>query len=190
METFLTDEQVCEPFKKHLFKINELFSESLIELNEILGMSSVKIYGRVKANLLHNIWVEKAKPYFRGYGIVIDESYDSALFGFEKGIVGRFKKLDKDTLLSSGICTDRSQRIVQGSLFPEEYPSNFTMTEFGYVIHPSWESYEFIYLIRRDDDQATILLDISSEVEKLNAVTAIEITPDHPALQIVFKKEA
>lgn len=171
MTQTLTTDEMSEILKIHSNPLHEMYESSLAELNGLMNSVAFKFYNRNKSSLLQNIILEKAKPYFRENGVTVVEKYESALFGFPKGIVGRLKKLKKKTFLSSNLTTIRNSSLIQGTLFPD-YPPH-TLVEIGYIISPTWDSFEMIAVVVRKGNEATLLFEVTATEKQTHSIHSI-----------------
>jgi hypothetical protein len=190
----LTNQEICDQILLHIEPINSFYQIALDEFNKMRNNAGFRIYPRLKADFIHNAWVEAAKPYFESKGIYIDTSFDSAIINFCPGLSAKFKKLDKNHL-SRPAKTDRWKNFVIGvqcSFFPEEHPVSDipnSSVEMGYDLDPSDENYSKMVVVRRvDADTAVLLMHIDQEVEKIQTIKASEVKVADKEVKIVFKK--
>jgi hypothetical protein len=151
----VTDNEIFELFiNPHQVAVRKMHEEALSEMNDGgLTISIGRTYNRLKAVYLNNVILEKAKPYFRGVeGITIDEKYDSLVFNYDSGILGRFRKSSKVVYPKSLAETQRNKAIIQGTLFTEYSP--MVSLEIRYVVNSTWSEYEKISVIKLIDKVA------------------------------------
>lgn len=158
----ITDEQIAILLEPHKLIIREWYDTALIKLGQVKDIMEVEVYKRVSAGIINNYVLEKAKSHFNDYaeveGIVINDKYKSLIIYFQKdGATTRFKKLNPDTLLSSNIQTSRNIQMIQGSLFPSEYPPVIGI-EIGHIFDATGTVYDKILVVKRIDKKVAIPL--------------------------------
>jgi len=155
----ITDKQIEELIEPHKKVIREWYDAAIIKLEQVKEIMDVEVYKRLSAMVINNYVLEKAKSHFNDYtevaGIVINDKYKSLIIYFQKdGAVTRFKKLNKDTLLSSNVSTTRNTQMIQGTLYPE-YPPVVGI-EIGYIFDETGTAYDKILVIKRVDEKVAI----------------------------------
>ncbi len=181
--TMITDQQIEELIEPHKLAIRQWYNSALLKLEQVKEIMEVEVYKRLSAILINNYVLEKAKSYFNDYkevaGIVINDRYKSLIIYFQKdGTTTRFKKLNKDTLLSSNIKTTRNVQMIQGSLF-SEYPPVVGI-EIGHIFNEIGTAYDKILVVKRVDEKIAIPLFEIPELDNVDitVVPAQEIEID------------
>lgn len=157
----ITDQQIEELIEPHKTAIRQWYDAALLKLEQVKEIMEVEFYKRLSAMFINNYVLEKAKSYFNDYrestGVVINDKYKSLIIHFQKdGATTRFKKLNKDTLLSSNIETARNIQVIQGVLFPE-YPPAVDI-EIGHIFDATGNAYDRILVVKRIDRKVAIPL--------------------------------
>lgn len=186
----ITDKEIYTLLEPHLISIRQIHEESLVKINEVMNMLDVIMYKRSKATGFNNIVLEKAKVYFKGIeGIEVIEKYETLVLSFKEGLLSRFKKVSKQTLLSCHANNNRNKELIQGTLFAEYPPSVFV--EIGYVVNALFSSFEKISVIKRIDKVGIELFEILPLVElkpETFKATEIDIETNKEEDQIKIKK--
>lgn len=162
----ITDQQIIDIFEPHKPIIRKWYDDALIKLGQVKDIMGVEVYKRLTADVINNYVLEMAKAYFDNIKeiaeITIDDKYKSLIIFFRKeSTATRFKKLNKNTLLSVSNETDRFRAIlkgavIQGSLFPDIQPK--VGIEIGHIFNTAGTSYERILLVKKIDDKVSIPL--------------------------------
>lgn len=176
----ITDQQIQELLEPHKLTIREWYDSALIKLDLIKEMMGVEVYKRLSAMIINNYVLEKAKAYFDNIatvaGIVINDKYKSLIIYFQKeGTTTRFKKLNKDTLLSSNVKTTRNIQMIQGSLFSDFPP--VVGIEIGHIFNISGTAYEKILVVKRIDEKIAIPIFelLPNEKAEINTIHATPV---------------
>lgn len=179
----ITDQQIEEIFEAHKPAIRQWYDSALLKLGQVKDIMEVEVYKRLSAMVINNYVLEKAKSYFNDYtevaGIVINDRYKSLIIYFQKdGAATRFKKLNKDTLLSSNIKTTRNIQMIQGSLFVE-YPPVIGI-EIGHIFDATGTAFDKILVVKRVDEKVAIpLFEIPAfDTSSVPVIPALEIEID------------
>lgn len=193
----ITDEQIAALLEPHKNVIREWYDAALNKLGQVKEIMEVEVYKRVSAGIINNYVLEKAKSYFNDYAekdcLIINDKYKSLIIYFQKdGTTTRFKKLNPYTLLSSNIQTSRNTQMIQGSLFPSEYPPVIGI-EIGHIFNASATEYDKILVVKRIDEKVAIpLFEIPPvQDEYVSVIPAKEIEIDlNKEEQIRIKKSS
>jgi hypothetical protein len=179
----ITNEQIADLIKPHQTEIRKWYDEALMKLDQVKEIMGVEVYTRSSSCIINNYILEKAKSYFDGIkdslGIIVDDKYKSLILYFQKeGTTGRFKKLNKLSLLSGNIETLRSVQLVQGTLFPDFPPT--VRIEIGHFFNETGTAYDRILVVKRIDKKVAIpIFEIEPiATEQIVTVTAKEIVLD------------
>ncbi len=132
----------------HLPVIEKIMIESLDSLNDSMLAAKVPINNRGKSSWLHSIISSKIEQYFKeNCEIKLIQSYESIQLVFEKKLVGRVKKLNKNNL-SRNAPSIRNSNILthQLSIFPN---TNLTFIDLGYRVNETWTAYDTLIVVCR-----------------------------------------
>jgi hypothetical protein len=183
LKSMISDQQIKDLLEPHQKHIRLWYDEALIRLEQIKEIMGVEVYKRLTADVINNYVLEKAKAYFHEIKDVedlkIDDRYKSLVIFFNKhSAAGKFRKLDKNTLLSVGKLTGIFKHIVQGSLFVDVQPT--VALEVGYMFNSTGTDYERIVVVKRVDKKIAIpIFEINqNDVPEMLTITAQEIILD------------
>lgn len=155
----ITDIQIGEALEPHFITIRGWYDTALEKLESLKEIMDVEVYKRLSAMVINNYVLEKAKSYFGDFasesGIMINDRYKSLLLFFSNdGLTTRFKKLNKNTLLSGNVTTARNTSVIQGTLFEEYQP--VVGVEIGYMFNEAGTEYDKILVVKRVDKKIAI----------------------------------
>lgn len=182
----ITDKEIFELLKPHFTALRKFHDDGLEKVNQIMDIMGVTMYKRSKANDFNNYVIEKAKAYFRNIdGIEVIDKYETLVLSFTSvGLLSRFKKISKYTLLSN--CADNKRNTaliegntayIQGTLYVEYPPAVFV--EIGYIINQLWTFFEKIMVVKRVDKVAIELFQIPQlEIAKPYTLKAVDVDPE------------
>ncbi len=177
MIELITEEQAKDILAPHLAVVKAIMIESLEDLNKALSIIPESVNKRAKCSLLHSIAIEKSKKHFANVSDVhISLKYQSIQIIFNKKLVGRIKKVNKDNKCSNAK-TNRNDSILsqQLTLFPDV--SSTTFIDLGYEMDTTWAEYKRHIVVCRLNDSIEWHIDFTDISENAISLTAKKADP-------------
>lgn len=172
-------EQILAPY---LDTLEDIMTSSLSDLNTCMRSTAEPWNLRAKSTTLHSFAVNKAKRHWGEHDyIAIRTKYQSLQIVFDKKLVGRIKKVNKENL-SSNIKTGRNDSILrhQLKLFAEITP--LTFIDIGYRVDPTWTIFETLVIVCRYGDTVKWIIPINNR-KSGTGITTIPTAPIAPTVR-------
>lgn len=170
MDAILKEHSAKEILEPYLEIIQNIYLESLADLNTVLIATTQTFNKRNRSGIIHNFAINLTKKYLgEDPNITLIEKYSSIQIVFNNAtpLVARYKKINKRKL-SSNVSTIRSNSINnQISLFPMDV----TYIDFGYRMNDTNTEFETLKVVCRVGNNIVWDFDINGAADALKTVT-------------------
>ena len=188
MKELIKKETAKNVLDKYLPIMNTIMIDSLNSLKTAINVTDEKVNNRAKATFFHAVAVEKAKKLFSDSpDIKLIEKYQSIQIVFDKLMVGRIKKLDKNNLTSNSK-SSRNSAIISQQLQMFDLPQ-ITYIDLGYSNDPIWNAFDKLIVVCRLNDNIKWELPFDADSIQITLKTEpIDVKPIETETKITIKK--